>query len=265
MYRNYLYSGFCNVISLIILLEIAACLDTFAQKNDTIITKATSENVNGETTDNIELLNVELPPLQYFLDAALNAPTVEMFRAMKKEQEIRLKLTKNEWLNYLRGVSNYSYGSMGSMTEASATGQSTYFQYYGQTMSLYNVGASLTLPLDLFFNRKSKINAQEAQIEQANYRLLQAIEDRKILIIENYSIAVQNLELLRVLQESVTIANSSVKMGELEYINGKIDLAALSALKREQTLALSTHQDAKATLNRAILKLELLTNLKIIN
>lgn len=265
MYNSNLLSSLRNGLILILLFEMAVFQVAFAQKNGTIATQMVKDSVSSSSLGSVDLQNIKLPPLQYFLDATLNAPTVEMYRAMKKEQEIRLKLTKNEWLNYLRGVSNYSYGSMGSMTEASATGQSTYFQYYGQTMSLYNVGASLTLPLDLFFNRKSKINAQEAQIEQANYQLLQAIEDRKILIIENYSVAVQNLELLRVLQESVTIANSSVKMGELEYINGKIDLAALSALKREQTLAMSTHQDAKAALNRAILKLELLTNLKIIN
>jgi outer membrane protein TolC len=264
MFSKTLASGFHNVVLMIFLFELAVCQGSFAQLNGASANKTSTDSLSGKTLENLDLLGVELPPLQQFLDAAFNAPSVEMYRSMKKEQENRLNLIKNEWFNYLRGVGNYSYGSMGSMTEASATGQSTYFQYYGQTMSLYNVGASLTLPLDLFFNRKSKINIQESQIEQANFRLLQAIEDRKILIIENYSIAVKNLELLRVSQEAVSIANSSLKLGELEYINGKIDLSALNALKREQTLSISTNQEAKTALSVAILKLELLTNLKII-
>lgn len=232
-----------------------------AQVSDESVTDTTAVSTNSES---IDLLDVKLPPLQVFLDAAINAPSVEMYRSSKREQEERMNLIKNEWLNYIRGVANYSYGSMGSMTEASSTGQSTYFQYYGETMSLYNVGASITLPLDLFFNRKHKLNIQENQIEQANNRLLLALEERKIVIIENYSVAVQNLELLRVSQEAVSIAHSSVKLGELEYINGKIDLTALNALNREQTLSMSTHQEAKTALTIAILKLELLTNVKII-
>jgi len=264
MYSSTLYSNLRNVVSLILFLEMAVCQVAFAQKNDTETTKATTDSVLSINSDNFDILNIELPPLQYFLDAALNAPTVGMFRAMKKEQENRLKLTKNDWLNYLRGVGNYSYGSMGSMTEASATGQSTYFQYYGQTMSLYNVGASVTVPLDMIFNQKTKIKVQESLVEQTNYKLLQAIEDRKIMIIETYSMAVQNLESLRVTGESVAISNSSVKLGELEYINGKIDLAELTSIKRTQALSLITYQEAKTALTVAIQKLELLTNLKII-
>ena len=224
----------------------------------------TDTSVISTNSESVDLLNVKLPPLQVFLDAAINAPSVEMYRSSKREQEERMNLIKNEWLNYIRGVANYSYGSMGSMTEASSTGQSTYFQYYGETMSLYNVGASITLPLDLFFNRKHKINIQKDLIEQANFRLLLALEERKVIIIENYSIAVQNLELLRVSQDAVSIAHSSVKLGELEYINGKIGLDVLNNLNREQTVAMLTHQEAKTALTIALQKLELLTNVKII-
>lgn len=238
-------------------------------KSHSIIAQVSNENVTDTTLDstnsgNIDLLNVKLPPLQVFLDAAINAPSVEMYRSSKREQEERMSLINNEWLNYIRGVANYSYGSMGSMTEASSTGQSTYFQYYGETMSLYNVGASITLPLDLFFNRKHKIKIQKDLIEQANFRLLLALEERKAIIIENYSIAVQNLELLRVSQDAVSIAHSTVKLGELEYINGKIGLDVLNNLNRERTVAMLTNQEAKTALTIALQKLELLTNVKII-
>ena len=238
-------------------------------KSHSIIAQGNNENVIDSTSlksnpESIDLLNVKLPPLQIFLDAAINAPSVEMYRSSKREQEERMNLIKNEWLNYIRGVANYSYGSMGSMTEASSTGQSTYFQYYGETMSLYNVGASITLPLDLFFNRKHKINIQKDLIEQANFRLLLALEERRAIIIENYSIAVQNLDLLRVSLDAVSLAHSTVDLGELEYINGKISLAVLNNLNRELTVAMLTNQEAKTALTIALQKQELLTNVKII-
>lgn len=250
-----------TVILFLFLLLLSKSHLIIAQVSDKSVTDTITVSTNAES---IDLLNVKLPPLQIFLDAAINAPSVEIYRSSKKEQEKRMILIKNEWLSYIRGVANYSYGSMGSMTEASSTGQSTYFQYYGETMSLYNVGASITLPLDLFFNRKHKQNIQKDLIEQANFRLLLALEERKVVIIENYSIAVQNLELLRVSQNAVSIAHSSVKLGELEYINGKIGLDVLNNLNREQTVAMLTNQEAKTALSIAILKLELLTNVKII-
>ena len=150
------------------------------------------------------------------------------------------------------------------MSETSATGQSTYFQYFGETMSLYNVGVGITLPIDLIVNRKTKIKVQENEIEQANYQLLQAIENRKIQIIDIYSVARRNLDLLKVAQEASTIANSSIELAELEYINGKIKLETLNIIKRNQTLAEYSLQDAKSELLSAIIKLEQLTLIKII-
>jgi outer membrane protein TolC len=244
--------------------DLAVSQITFAENKEKISDKETNQIATDSDTTEVDLQNIELPPLQYFLDAALNSPTVNMNRALKKEQENRLKITKREWLNNIRGNGNYSYGSMGSMTESSATGQSTYFQYFGEVMSLYNIGASITIPLDLIFSQKNKIKAQEAVVEQANYKLLQAIEDRKLLIVETYSIAIQNLKSLRVTEESVAISNSSVKFAELEYINGRINLSELNTIKRAQTLALLTNQEAKTALTVAIQKLEILTNVKII-
>lgn len=238
------------------------CLSSFGQVNEK--SRAKNEAVSDSTEFNIDLKNVELPPLQIFLETAYNSPNVEMMRAFKREQENRLKLIKNEWANYIRGVGNYSYGSMGSMSETSATGQSTYFQYFGETMSLYNVGVGVTLPIDLIVNRKTKIRVQENEIEQANYQLLQAIENRKIQIIDIYSVARRNLDLLKVAQEASTIANSSIELAELEYINGKIKLETLNIIKRNQTLAEYSLQDAKSELLSAIIKLEQLTLIKII-
>lgn len=251
-----------TTIITILIIPFTICLSSFGQVNDKAGVK--NEAVTDSTEFSIDLKNVELPPLQIFLETAYNSPNVEMIRAFKREQENRLKLIKNEWANYIRGVGNYSYGSMGSMSETSATGQSTYFQYFGETMSLYNVGVGITLPIDLIVNRKTKIKVQENEIEQANYQLLQAIENRKIQIIDIYSVARRNLDLLKVAQEASTIANSSIELAELEYINGKIKLETLNIIKRNQTLAEYSLQDAKSELLSAIIKLEQLTLIKII-
>ena len=75
------------------------------------------------TGEDAQLLTLTIPPLETFLEKAETSPTVSRAKAYQEEQEHRLDVTRKEWLNYIRGNANYSYGSMGSMTETSATGQ----------------------------------------------------------------------------------------------------------------------------------------------
>jgi outer membrane protein TolC len=211
-----------------------------------------------------KLLNLRLPALDVFLQTAEMAPSVLRSKAYESEQKHRLDVTRKEWLNNIRGNANYSYGSMGSMTESSATGQGTYFQYYGEIMSVYNLGGSVTIPLDLFFGRKDRILANKDQIKQAEYQTLQYIEDRKIVITELYATIVSSINMLKITVGAYTIADANVKLGEMEYINNSITLQVLSERRRDYTLAAASYEESKATLFKAVLQLEMATGIKLI-
>lgn len=210
------------------------------------------------------LLTLVLPPLEKFLEQAEQSPTVSRAKAYQEEQEHRLNVTKKEWLNNIRGNSNYSYGSMGSMTETSATGQGTYFQYFGEEMSLYNIGASVTFPLDFFFGRKDRIKANQSQIEQAKYQVEQTIEDRKLVITQVYAEMVANLRMLKITAGAFTVAETNVKLGELEYANNSITLQELSGRHRDMTLAAASYEETKSKLYTSVRHLELITGIKLI-
>lgn len=210
------------------------------------------------------LLSLSMPPLEVFLQTAETAPSVKRAEAFVKEQTHRLDATRREWLNNLRFNTNYSYGSMGSMTESSATGQGTYFQYFGEEMSLYNVGGSITIPLDFFFGRQDRIKAGRAQIEQAKQEKAVMVEQRKIIITELYSAAISQCRMLKIAADANTAGESTIKLSELEYINGSITLDELSRRQREYALAAASYEDSKAALFSAILRLELLTGIKLI-
>jgi outer membrane protein TolC len=210
------------------------------------------------------LLLLVVPPLQTFLEKAELSPTVSRAKAYQEEQEHRLNVTKKEWMNYIRANSNYSYGSMGSMTETSATGQGTYFQYFGEEMSLYNIGGSVTIPLDLFFGRKDRIKANQSQIEQAKHQVEQTIEDRKLVITQVYAELVANLRMLKITAGAFTVAETNVKLGEMEYANNNITLQELSGRHRDQTLAAASYEETKSNLYTSVRHLELITGIKLI-
>lgn len=204
-----------------------------------------------------------LPPLSVLLDAALTSPNVQTARAKKLEEEGRMNLVKKEWLNNIRINGNYSYGSMGTMVEQSATGISSYYQFTGQIQSLFNVGASVSIPVDLFLTRNTKIRNQEAIIDQANGNLLLFIEERKLLITETYAAALRNIRALKILTEAMMIANADARVKEANFLNGTIEISALYDSRRYQSEIVTRYEDTKGDLNRSILRLEILTNIKI--
>lgn len=214
--------------------------------------------------EDAQLLTLTLPPLETFLESAEKSPETMRAKAYQEEQEHRLNVTRKEWLNNIRGNANYSYGSMGSMTESSATGQGTYFQYFGENMSLFNIGGSVTVPLDLFFGRNDKIKANKSQIEQAKFQKEQTIEDRKLVIIEIYASLATHLKMVKITAQSYIIAESSIKMGELEYVNNSITLEELSARRRDLAIAAASYEETKAKLFTAVRHLELITGIKLI-
>ncbi|NLE33363.1 MAG: TolC family protein [Bacteroidales bacterium] len=229
-----------------------------------VATTAPQQKTETRSWEDSTLLNLFLPPLEIFLQTAETAPSVQRAEAFVKEQTHRLDATRKEWLNNFRLNTNYSYGSMGSMTESSATGQGTYFQYFGEEMSLYNVGGSITIPLDLFFGRQDRIKAGKAQIEQAKQEKALMIEQRKIAITELYAVAASQLRVLRANADANASGESTVKLSELEYLNGNLSFDEISRRKREYALAAASFEESKAMLFSTILRLELLTGIKLI-
>jgi hypothetical protein len=56
-----------------------------------------------------------------------------------------------------------------------------------------------------------------------------------------------------------------MKISEQDFINGKIDITALSLERGRRSSAVITYQEGRAALHNAVTLLEMLTNVKIIN
>ena len=59
--------------------------------------------------------------------------------------------------------------------------------------------------------------------------------------------------------------NAQMKISEQDFINGKIDITALSLERGRRSSAVITYQEGRAALHNAVTLLEMLTNVKIIN
>jgi len=195
-----------------------------------------------------------LPPLSVFLEAAESSYKVGSLKATKEEEEGSLLSSKREWMNTLRAVGDYKFGN----SNINIITQSSNFT------NTYNAGASLSVPLDVIYDRKNRIRKQQARVNKADFDVKQAIEELKLLIAETYITAIQQMNTLKVRAESKELSDADVKMSETNYLNGNLELSELNYRKSMQATAITNYESTRAELNKAILHLELLTNVKIL-
>jgi outer membrane protein TolC len=249
------------VLFIALLFFTANILSMHAQESDTISDIPSVDVAKLKPEDYNKLV---LPPLSVFLDAAENSAKVNSLKATREQEEGALVTTKREWMNTLRVFGNYQYGALGANVTTAGEGSGQTMVYSGQVQSIYNGGAALSLPLDVVYDRKNRIRKQEARIKQADYQVQQAIDELKMDIADTYIAAVQQLNTLKVRAESVVLANSDIKMSETNYLSGNLELSELNYRKSMQATAITNYETTRAELNKAILHLELLTNVKIL-
>jgi len=225
------------------------------ERHATVITEFSAE----------DYAKLVLPPLASLLETTLNSPGVGYVRARRAEEEGNLKTVKRSWMTAINFVGSYQYGILGMAATSTSNQTGVYVQYTGQKQSIYSTGASIALPLEVLYNRKNKIKTQEGRLKQVDYEIAQAIEERKTQIIETYVGAIKQLNILKIMSESVVLANSDMQLSQVHYLDGNISLSELSTVKTTQVAATSNYESTKSDLNKSILLLELLTNVNIIN
>lgn len=239
-----------------------------AQENDTTafsIDKHTMTISNFTPNDYAKLI---LPPLSYLLETASSSPKVGALMATKEQEEGNLKTVKRNWMNNLYSFGNYQYGKYvaninNTTTAGSASANAT--QYSTQAQDVYSIGIGLTLPFGQIYNRKNTIKIQQSRLKQIDFEIADAVLEQKRQISDIYAIAVQQLTMLKSQAEILALSNTSAKNAEIKYMNGDIAISEFNSIKNAQATALTSYESTRSELNRAILYLELLTGVNIIN
>lgn len=214
-----------------------------------------------------DYIGLQLPPLHQLLENARHTPQVEYYDKAVEIQQRELKNVRRNWQHYFKLNANYSYGSSDTYNQ---NYQDNITQIWtttttGREQSFWNVGASFSLPIDEIFNRRNKIKQQKRRIEQVELDTERWLEEQRIKIIQQYTLAVQQLSILRSAAEAMVTAQAQYRMTESDFINGKMDAQTLSRQKNIENVAIREYEQVRSTLNNALLTLEVLTRTPIIS
>lgn len=212
-----------------------------------------------------DYLNLRLPSLEVLFENAKNSAAVDMYKVRMEEEASALKTEKRSWLKYFKIFTSYQWGLMGINSSFSDTDTPLFYQYSGARQNWYNIGASISVPFDDFFDRKNRITRQQLKTKVTQVEMEKWHDEQKLRIIEQYTKAVKELSVLRLKTESLSFANSQFEVAQQDFLNGNIEAGELSKIKLIQMDALETYESTRAELNKALLQLEVLSKTKILN
>ncbi len=217
----------------------------------------------------VDYTNLVLPSLNVLFESARNNPNVEFYSLRTEEEVSALRTERRSWLKYFRVFGNYTYGSYYAYADAD-NGNFNYTSpvtgiYSTQQTHYWNVGAGVAIPLDDIFDRRNRIQRQTIRMQQTEMEIEKWYDEQKLRIVEWYTTASQMLATLKVKSEMATVATTQYLVAELDFMNGRLDAGSLSRQKSIQSNAVADFEGTKAQLMNAILKLEILANMKITN
>lgn len=242
-----------------------AAAATFAQEESPAVDDLEYNDLQRMSPD--DYIDLQLPPLHVLMENARNAPQVGYYESNREIEERELKTVRRNWLKYFKLNANYNYGSSDIYNQSYVENVPPNWiaTVSGREQSWWNLGASFSMPLDEIFNRRNKIKQQKKRIENTQYDMDRWYDELRLKIIDAYTLAIEKLSTLGSAAEAMATAKAQYVTSETDFINGKLDIQALSRQKSIENSAIREYEQVRSTLNSALLRLEVLTNTRIIS
>ena len=192
-----------------------------------------------------DYIDMQLPPLHVLMENARHAPQVGYYESNREIEERELKTVRRNWMRNFKLNANYNYGSSDIYNQNYQDSNIPIWTTTttGREQSWWNVGASLSIPLDEIFNRRNKIKQQKKRIENTQYDLDRWYDELRMKI----------------------ISEAQYRRTEVDFVKGKLDAQTLSRQKSLENSATREYEQVRRNLNDALLRLEILTHTPIIN
>lgn len=213
----------------------------------------------------IDYSTLEIPSLDILFENAKSSPAVEYYQVRMEEEASLLKTEKRSWLKYFKIGGLWQYGRVGINSSFSDEYTPLFYQYSGATQNLYNVSASISIPLDDIFDRGNRIKRQKLKTRLSQVEIEKWHDEQKIRIIEAYTQVIKELSVLKLKLESLSFANGQFEVISNDFRNGNVGIGELNTVKLMQANALESYEETRGLLARSILQLEVLSKTKIIN
>lgn len=252
------------------LLIYGTCIATAQRKNrkDEDKIKITQDTVKYKpiTLTTEEFNNYHLPPLETLYENARNNPRIKAIEMAMEEARCDLKTARRDWFQFFSVRAGYTYGILGTYIDSESKYQPLTTTYSGATQNSWSIGANVNIPLNTLFNQKQAVKKQRLNYMESQYEQEIAFNEIKSEIIDLYCNIQYQLKLLKITIESMTLYDVDYTISESNFLNNHDEQnKSLADIKHGHQVTITEYENIINNLNILFLKLEIISNTKILN
>ena len=230
--------------------------------NDSGISAGFFDSSKG--SGNINFTSFHLPPLAVLFENAKQNP--QILSVAKAEEIARAEVLKQKKhiFSYISGHGSYSYGYTDVWGNSSSTYNPVVYQYQGSKQSYWNIGASLSIPVEDILDLGQAVKRKRLAAEQAEYQKDAIFDQLKLQIATLYVKITNDLVALKSASESAAAYQGAGSLNQEDFHNGNMDIAGFAQTKEREAGAVSAYQSMQTAITTDIITLEILTHTPII-
>ena len=212
----------------------------------------------------INFSEFHLPPLAILFENAKSSPQILSLEKAQQIAQAEVAKQKRHIFSYLKAHASYSYGIGDSWGTSENVYSPMLTQYQGTKNNYWNIGASLSLPLEDILDLTASVKRKKLEVDQAVLAKDQAFDQLKLQIASLFVRITNNLVTLKTLGEAAAAYQGAGALNREDFENGNMDIAAYADTKRFESGQVSGYQGLQTTITTDILTLEILTHTPII-
>lgn len=253
-----------NRISRLIILAAFSVLSTatYAQFDESGIAAGFFD---GSKEYEINFSEFHLPPLAVLFENAKATPQVMSLQKAQEIAEAEVAKQRRHIFSYVNGHASYGYGK----TDMWGQGQNeaSYMilkQYQGSEQSYWNVGVSLSVPVEDILDLSASVKRKKLEVDQAIYAKDMAYDQLKLQIATLFTKITNDLISLKTASESAAMFQAAGALTLEDFHNGNMEIGEFAGTKERENSAVSTYQNKQTSIITDILTLEILTHTPIL-
>lgn len=206
----------------------------------------------------------KLPPLSVLFENAKSNPSIQQMAKLQEIAEAEVTKQKKHIFSYVSGHAGYSYGKSDVWSMNSSTTVSMLQQFQGHEQSYWNVGVSVSVPLEDLLDLGQSVKRKRLMVDNAQFQKDMAYDQLKLQIATLYIRITNNLTSLKTAGENAAAYQGAEALNEIEFHHGNMQIEQYAYTGLQGQGAVNNYQGLLTQITTDIITLEILSHTPII-
>ena len=252
-----------NKLSRILILAAFSAVSTssFAQFDESGIAAGFFD---GSKENAINFSEFHLPPLAVLFENAKATPQIMSLQKAQELAEAEVAKQKRHIFSYLKANASLSYGVSDSWGSSESVYNMRMVQFSGNEQKYWNVGASLSLPIEDVLDLTASVKRKKLEADQVALSKDIAYDQLKLQIASLFTKITNSLIRLKTASENAAIYQGAGALNLEDFHNGNMSIEGFAETKARENQAVAAYQELQTSIITDILTLEIITHTPIL-